>query len=51
MFLSTILPLNTIFKGEFLQIQGFLITLVSLYGIIFYLLTIDENKKYFQNQR
>ena len=47
MFLSTILPLNTIFKGEFLQIQGFLITLVSLYGIIFYLLTIDENKNYF----
>jgi len=51
MFLSTILNLETFLTGEFVQTLELLITFISLYGIIFYLLTTAENKKYFQKQK
>ena len=51
MFFSIIFNLGTFVKGEFVQTLELLITFISLYGIIFYLLTTAENKKYFQKQK
>ena len=42
---------ETFFKGEFVQTIELIITFVSLYGIIFYLLMTSQNKKYFQKQK
>ena len=51
MFLSTILHLENLLPGELVQTLELIITFVSLYGIIFYLLMTAENKKYFQRQK
>ena len=48
MFLSIIFHLETFLRGEFVQSLEILITFISLYRIIFYLLAKAENKKYFQ---
>ena len=51
MILSTILQLDTFLKGELIQTLELIITFISLYGIIFYLLMTADNKKYFQKQK
>ena len=51
MFFSTIMHLENIFKEEFVQSIELIITFVSLFGIIFYLLMTAGNKKYFQKQK
>ena len=51
MCLPTISSFDSILQREFVQSGELLITLISLYGIIFYLLMAGENKKYFQKQK
>ncbi len=51
MFLSAILNRETLLTGEFVQTLELLLTFISLYGIIFYLLVTAENKKYLQKQK
>ena len=48
MCLPTISSFDSILKREFVHSGELLITLISLYGIIFYLHMAGENKKYFQ---
>ena len=49
--LSTILQLENFLSEELVQTLELIVTFVSLYGIIFYLLMTGENKKYFQKQK
>ena len=49
--LSTILHLETLLTEELVQIFELIITFVSLYGIICYLLMTAENKKFLQKQK
>ena len=51
MTLLTILHIETFLSEELVQTLELIITFVSLYGIIFYLLITAENKKYFQKQK
>ncbi len=51
MFLSTILHLENLLPRELVQTLELIITFVSLYGIIFYLLMTSENKKHYQKQK
>ena len=51
MFLSKILQFDTFLTGEIVQTLELIVTFVSLYGIIFYLLMTADNKKYFQKQK
>jgi len=51
MFLSTMLQFETFLTGELVQTLELIMTFVSLYGIIFYLLITADNKKYFQKQK
>ena len=51
MFLLTILQFDNFLTGELVQTLELIMTFVSLYAIIFYLLMTAENKKYFQKQK
>ena len=51
MYLSMIMNLENSLHRELLQTLELIITFLSLYGIIFYLLITAENKKYFQKQK
>ena len=51
MTLTEALHIYDFLRGELLQTFELLITFVSLFGIIFYLLLTAENKKYFQKQK
>ena len=51
MFLLTILQFDTFLTRELVQTLELIMTFVSLYAIIFYLLITAENKKYFQKQK
>ena len=48
---STKLPLKTFLTEEIVQTLELIVTFVSLYGIIFYLLMTADNKKHFQKQK
>ena len=51
MYLLEIFNLENLLPKELIQTLELIITFVSLYGIIFYLLMTAENKKYFQRQK
>ena len=51
MFLLTIMQFDTFLKGELVQTLELIMTFVSLFGVIFYLLMTADNRKYFQKQK
>ena len=51
MFLLTILQFDSFLSEELVQTFELIMTFISLYGIIFYLLVTADNKKYLQKQK